>query len=170
MALNVACRWTDRADQRPRRFDLCAAARGAGRGHALSYYTPDRMAMVRDGVFATTQPLNVRDKAGIILPLAMASARRCRVRCRAAAAGPPFDLNYTPPRICCSASIQNAGGQRSGFGAQCPGEDVRHRISGADAADLADRDLAEIKAFRAEHGDIVMKPLYGHGGGAVFPG
>src|SRR6202008_143210 len=25
-----------------------------------------------------------------------------------------------------------------------------------------------IKAFRAEHGDIVMKPLYGHGGGAVF--
>ena len=34
------------------------------RGHALSYYTPDRMAMVRDGVFATTQPLAVRDKAG----------------------------------------------------------------------------------------------------------
>src|SRR6202008_143207 len=25
-----------------------------------------------------------------------------------------------------------------------------------------------VKAFRAEHGDIVMKPLYGHGGGAVF--
>ena len=33
---------------------------------------------------------------------------------------------------------------------------------------LVTRDLAEIKAFRAEHGDIVMKPLYGHGGGAVF--
>jgi glutathione synthase len=30
------------------------------------------------------------------------------------------------------------------------------------------RDLAEIKAFRAEHGDIVMKPLYGKGGDAVF--
>jgi glutathione synthase len=30
------------------------------------------------------------------------------------------------------------------------------------------RDLTEIKAFRAAHGDIVMKPLYGHGGGAVF--
>src|SRR5262249_18828155 len=27
---------------------------------------------------------------------------------------------------------------------------------------------AEIKAFRAEHGDIVMKPLYGKGGEAVF--
>jgi glutathione synthase len=33
---------------------------------------------------------------------------------------------------------------------------------------LVTRDLAEIKAFRAEHGDVVMKPLYGHGGGAVF--
>jgi glutathione synthase len=33
---------------------------------------------------------------------------------------------------------------------------------------LITRDLAEIKAFRAAHGDIVMKPLYGFGGGAVF--
>jgi glutathione synthetase len=33
---------------------------------------------------------------------------------------------------------------------------------------LITRDLAEIKSFRTEHGDIVMKPLYGHGGGAVF--
>jgi glutathione synthase len=33
---------------------------------------------------------------------------------------------------------------------------------------LLSRDLAEIKAFRAEHGDIVMKPLYGKGGEAVF--
>ena len=33
---------------------------------------------------------------------------------------------------------------------------------------LITRDLAEIKAFRKQHSDIVMKPLYGHGGGAVF--
>ena len=33
---------------------------------------------------------------------------------------------------------------------------------------LISRDLDEIKAFRVEHGDVVMKPLYGHGGGAVF--
>ena len=33
---------------------------------------------------------------------------------------------------------------------------------------LITRDLAEIKAFRSEHGDIVMKPLYGKGGEAVF--
>jgi len=33
---------------------------------------------------------------------------------------------------------------------------------------LVTRDLDEIKKFRAEHGDIVMKPLYGKGGEAVF--
>ncbi len=33
---------------------------------------------------------------------------------------------------------------------------------------LVTRDLAEIKLFREEHGDIVMKPLYGNGGAAVF--
>lgn len=33
---------------------------------------------------------------------------------------------------------------------------------------LISRDRAEIEAFRAEHGDIVMKPLYGNGGAGVF--
>src|SRR5262249_30315960 len=33
---------------------------------------------------------------------------------------------------------------------------------------LITRELAEIKAFREAHGDVVMKPLYGHGGDAVF--
>src|SRR5207249_2831376 len=33
---------------------------------------------------------------------------------------------------------------------------------------LITRDKAEIEAFRAEHGEVVMKPLYGAGGAAVF--
>src|SRR4029079_18704587 len=36
---------------------------GQKRGHRLSYYTPDRLAMVGGQVFATTQPLTVRDSA-----------------------------------------------------------------------------------------------------------
>src|SRR5262245_38414536 len=34
------------------------------RGHALSYYTPDRLAMLQGDVFAAVQSLSVRDKAG----------------------------------------------------------------------------------------------------------
>jgi len=33
---------------------------------------------------------------------------------------------------------------------------------------LISRDLDEINAFRGEHGAVVMKPLHGHGGAAVF--
>ena len=33
---------------------------------------------------------------------------------------------------------------------------------------LIARDRAAIEAFRAEHGEVVMKPLYGFGGAAVF--
>jgi glutathione synthase len=33
---------------------------------------------------------------------------------------------------------------------------------------LISRDLDEITSFRAEHGAVVMKPLHGHGGAAVF--
>ena len=35
-------------------------------------------------------------------------------------------------------------------------------------ATLITRDKAEIEAFRREHGDVVMKPLHGHGGASVF--
>lgn len=33
---------------------------------------------------------------------------------------------------------------------------------------LVTRDLAEIQEFRAKHGDIIVKPLYGNGGAGVF--
>jgi glutathione synthase len=33
---------------------------------------------------------------------------------------------------------------------------------------LISRDKGEIEEFRREHGDVVMKPLYGNGGAAVF--
>jgi glutathione synthase len=140
------------------------------RGHALSYYTPDRMALVRDGVFATTQPLAVRDKAGDHFTLgegkrtALSSFDVVLLR-----QDPPFDLNYIttthllerihPKTLVVNdpVSVRNAPEKMfvTEFPALMP-------------PTLLTRDLVEIKAFRAEHGDIVMKPLYGHGGGAVF--
>ena len=39
---------------------------------------------------------------------------------------------------------------------------------GTEQCSLISRDKDEINAFRAQHGDVVMKPLYGHGGAAVF--
>ena len=140
------------------------------RGHKLSYYTPDRMAMVQDGVFATVQPLSVRDKAGDHFTLgdgkraALSSFDVVLLR-----QDPPFDLNYITtthllerihPRTLVvndPAAVRNA-----------PEKVFVTEFPQLMPPTLLTRDLAEIKAFRAQHGDIVMKPLYGHGGGAVF--
>src|SRR3954468_6793512 len=171
MALNVAVQMDpiERINVRgDSTFALLLEAQA--RGHTLSYYTPDRMAMVRDGVFATTQALSVRDKAGDHFTLgdgkrtALSSFDVVLLR-----QDPPFDLNYIttthllerihPKTLVVNdpASVRNAPEKMfvTEFPALMP-------------PTLLTRDLAEIKAFRTEHGDIVMKPLYGHGGGAVF--
>ncbi|MEX2036105.1 MAG: glutathione synthase, partial [Xanthobacteraceae bacterium] len=140
------------------------------RGHALSYYTPDRMAMVQGEAFATVQPLAVRDIVGDHFTLgdsrrvALSSFDVILMR-----QDPPFDLAYIssthllervhPKTMVVNdpASVRNA-----------PEKMFVNEFPELMPPTLLTRDLGEIKAFRAEHGDIVMKPLYGHGGGAVF--
>src|SRR5829696_5990134 len=140
------------------------------RGHALSYYTPDRIAMARDGVFATVQPLSVRDKVGDHFTLgdakrtALSSFDVVLLR-----QDPPFDLNYVttthllerihPKTLVVNDPISVRNAPEKMFVTEFPE---------LMPPTLLTRDLAEIKAFRAEHGDIVMKPLYGKGGEAVF--
>ncbi len=140
------------------------------RGHALSYYTPDQLAM-RDGkVFASVRPLKVRDKESDHFTLG--KARRAGLTefdVVLLRQDPPFDLNYIttthllehiqPQTLVVNdpASVRNA-----------PEKMFVTEFSDLMPPTVLTRDLAEIKAFRAEHGDIVMKPLYGHGGGAVF--
>jgi glutathione synthase len=140
------------------------------RGHRLSYYTPDRLAMVQGRVFSTVQPLAVRDEAGNHFTLG--EGKRVEMSALDVVLmrqDPPFDLAYIsgthflerihPKTLVVNdpASVRNAPEKMyvTEFPALMP-------------PTLMTRDLAEIKAFRAQHGDIVMKPLYGHGGGAVF--
>ena len=140
------------------------------RGHRLSYYTPDRLAQRQDRVFATVQPLQVRDTAGDHFTLG--DPRRVELTefdVILLRQDPPFDLAYIttthmlervhPKTLVVNdpASVRNA--PEKVFVTQFP--DLMPPT-------LVTRDLSEIKAFREEHGDIVMKPLYGHGGGAVF--
>ena len=140
------------------------------RGHSLSYYTPDRLALLQGRVFATVSTLNVRDIAGDHFTLGEP------VRTELTAfdvvllrQDPPFDLSYVtsthllerihPKTLVVNdpASVRNA-----------PEKLFVTEFSELMPPTLITRDLVEIKTFRAEHGDIVMKPLYGHGGGAVF--
>ena len=140
------------------------------RAHPLSYYTPDRMAL-RDGkVSATVRPLVVRDVAGDHFTLGeprhvdLATFDVVLLR-----QDPPFDLAYIssthmldrihPKTLVVNdpAHVRNA-----------PEKVFVTEFPELMPPTLITRDLDAIKAFRAEHGDIVMKPLYGKGGEAVF--
>jgi glutathione synthase len=140
------------------------------RGHKLSYYTPDRLAMLDGKVFAAVQSLTVKDVAGEYFSLgesrrtALADFDVILLR-----QDPPFDLAYItsthlldrvhPKTLVVNdpSSVRNA-----------PEKMLVNEFADLMPPTLITRDLAEIKAFRAAHNDIVMKPLYGHGGGGVF--
>lgn len=140
------------------------------RGHALFYYTPDTMAM-RDGVVsALVSAVEVRDIKGdhfTLHPterLDLSTLDVILLR-----QDPPFDMAYIttthllerihPKTLVVNdpASVRNA-----------PEKILVTEFPDLMPATLITRDKAEIEAFRREHGDVVMKPLYGNGGAAVF--
>lgn len=140
------------------------------RGHALAYYTPDRMAM-RDGeVFATVHPLEVRDVKGDHYTLG--EARRVRLDTFDVILmrqDPPFDMSY----ITATHMLERIHPKTLVVNDPAHVRNAPEKIFVTEFPDLMPptlitRDLDEIKAFRDEFGDIVMKPLYGHGGASVF--
>jgi glutathione synthase len=82
---------------------------------------------------------------------------------------PPFDMGYITPPTCWSDSPEDTGGQRSERGAQRAGKALCTANYPQLMPDtLITRDPIELAAFRREHGDIILKPLYGNGGAGVF--
>ncbi len=140
------------------------------RGHRLAYYTPDRLAL-RDGkVSATVQALEVRDVAGGHFTLGEPrSADLASFDVVLLRQDPPFDLAYISTthileRIQPRTLVVNDPAQVR----NAPEKIFVTEFPELMPPTLITRDLAVIKAFRAEQGDIVMKPLYGKGGEAVF--
>jgi glutathione synthase len=140
------------------------------RGHTLCYFTPDRLAMLDGAIFTTAHPLAVADMEGAHFELGEASRRPVTdfdvVLMRQ---DPPFDLHYITAthfleRVHPQTLVVNDPREVR----NAPEKVFVTLFPQLMPPTLVTRDLAEIKAFRAEHGDIVMKPLYGHGGGAVF--
>jgi glutathione synthase len=140
------------------------------RGHALSYYTPDKLSLRGNDVIAPVQKLTVRDEAGDYFSLGdpvrtdMQSFDVVLLR-----QDPPFDMAYItsthllerihPKTLVVNdpASVRNA-----------PEKIFVMGFSDLMPPTLISRDMEEINAFRKEHGAVVMKPLHGHGGAAVF--
>jgi glutathione synthase len=146
------------------------ALEAQGRGHGLLYYGPRELSF-RDGkVTAHVAPLNVRAVKGdhfalgapFVYDLSAADVVLMRQ-------DPPFDMSYITAthvleRIHPKTLVVN---------------DPRHvrnapeKLFVTEFADfipptLITSDIREIRAFRDEHKDIILKPLYGNGGAGVF--
>ena len=140
------------------------------RGHRLVHYTPDRLSQQNGRVTARVEALTVQDVEGAHATLGeperMDLSETDVVLMRQ---DPPFDMAYITAthmleRLPASTLVVNNP------------REVRNAPEKLFVLDfpalmpptLITRDKAEIEAFRAEHGAIVMKPLHGHGGAAVF--
>jgi glutathione synthase len=140
------------------------------RGHRLAYYTPDRLALRQNDVFATVRSLAVRDTEGSHFTL----GEEKRVDLKSfdvilMRQDPPFDLAY----ISATHLLERVQSTTLVVNDPAHVRNAPEKVFVTEFPDLMPptlitRDLAEIKGFRAEHGDIVMKPLYGNGGAAVF--
>jgi glutathione synthase len=140
------------------------------RGHGLSYYTPDKLSMAGEEIVAPVQLLTVRDEPGNHFTLGEPRREALNgfdvVLLRQ---DPPFDLAYItsthllerihPKTLVVNdpASVRNA-----------PEKLFVMNFPQLMPPTLISRDLDEINAFRDKHGAVVMKPLHGHGGAAVF--
>ena len=140
------------------------------RGHDLFYYEPDRLAM-RDGqVSAAIQPLQVADVVGAHYQLGDAVMTNLRdVDVILMRQDPPFDMNYIsathflervhPHTLVVNdqASVRNA-----------PEKIFPVEFAGLLPPTLMTRYRAALNGFRAEFGDVILKPVFGNGGAGIF--
>ena len=149
-------------------FALCLEAER--RGHELFHYTPDRLTF-RDGVVsARVEAMNLREEQGKHFTLGepqrvdLSSMDVVLLR-----QDPPFDMNYiTSTHLLERIHPRTLVANDPGWVRNMPEKIFVTEFTDLMPETLITKDPEEVAAFRAEHGEIVMKPLYGNGGAGVF--
>jgi len=140
------------------------------RGYTLLYYTPSDLSMLGARILAHVSPVEVADEQGAHYRLGD------RVQMDLSACDvvmlrqdPPFDMAYITtthlletlqPRV---VVVNDPANVRD-----CPEKLFVMQFADLMPATLITRSLEDIKAFRREYRDIIIKPLYGNGGAAIF--
>ena len=146
------------------------AEEAQARGHALFYYTPDKLAYREGQVLARGWPLTVRREKGNHFSLGEeAEINLAEWDVVLLRQDPPFDMGYITTthvleRIHPATLVVND----PFWVRNSPEKLLVLNFPDLTPPTLIARDLATIRAFKAEHGDIILKPLYGNGGAGVF--
>jgi glutathione synthase len=141
------------------------------RGAQLFEYGPQHLAYDEGRILANARPMTVRNERGNHVTF---EDRRvidlgADIDVVWMRQDPPFDMGY----ITATHLLERLQGQT--FVANDPRwvRELPEKIVPLDYAHLMPptmiaRDVAQIDAFRARHGDIILKPLYGNGGAGIF--
>ncbi|HEY9012410.1 MAG TPA: glutathione synthase [Devosia sp.] len=172
MKLKVAVQMDPIASINPRGDSTFAMMLEAqARGHQLAYYTPDTLAMRDNRVSASVASVEVFDKEkgqhfalGTFARADLGTYDVVLMR-----QDPPFDMNY----ITLSHMLERIHPKTLVVNPPSAVRNAPEKILVTEFPDLmpptlVTRDRALIYDFRKEHGNIIVKPLYGNGGAGVF--
>ena len=171
MPLTIACQMDpiDRIDiQGDSTFALLLE--GQRRGHKLFYYTPPNLSLLAGRLIARGSTLQVEDKVGahyrLSEPRTEDLAQWDVVLLRQ---DPPFDMSY----ITTTHLLERIHPKTLVVNDPSNVRNAPEKVFVLDFLDLmpptlVTRNLDDVKRFRTEHKDIILKPLYGNGGSSVF--
>ncbi len=146
------------------------AEEAQARGHSLFFYGPDQLAYQEGRITARGQDMTVQRVVGdpaILGPLREVDLAEFDVVWLRQ--DPPFDMHY----ITATHLLDRLAGQALVVNNPFWVRNYPEKLLVLDFPDLTPpttvaRDLDTIKAFKAKHGDVILKPLYGNGGAGVF--
>ncbi|MDF2369812.1 MAG: glutathione synthase [Rhizobiaceae bacterium] len=149
-------------------FAMCLEAQR--RGHQLFHYTPSQLSLRNGQVIARVEPMTLRDVAGdhyTLGPQERINLEQMDVVLLRQ--DPPFDMAY----ITSTHLLERIHPKTLVVNDPAWVRNSPEKIFVTEFADLMPdtlitSDPEEIKAFRADMGDIILKPLYGAGGAGVF--
>ncbi|MEO1207814.1 MAG: glutathione synthase [Pseudomonadota bacterium] len=171
MALNVACQMDHIAN-----VDIAGDStfalllEGQKRGHRLFHYTPENLALLGEKLMATGEGLTVTDKPGAHFELSNRRGENLAdwdvVLLRQ---DPPFDMAY----ITTTHLLERVHPKTLVVNDPAHVRNAPEKLFVLDFQDLmpaslVTRQLDDVRAFQRQHGDIIIKPLYGNGGASVF--
>ncbi|MCA3557411.1 MAG: glutathione synthase, partial [Rhodobacter sp.] len=146
------------------------ALEAQARGHSLFFYTPDRLAFDEGRVTARGWPIDLRREKGNHVTYGpeaevdLASFDVVWLR-----QDPPFDMGYITTTHILERIHPGTLVVNDPFWVRnSPEKLLVLNYPHLTPPTMIARDLATIRAFKARHGDVILKPLYGNGGAGVF--
>ena len=140
------------------------------RGHSLFYYTPDKLVFQEGRVTAKGWPVTVQRvhgdhfRLGDEIEVDLSDFDVLWLR-----QDPPFDMGYiTTTHILDMIHPDTLVVNDPFWVRNYPEKLLVLNFPDLTPPTMIARDLETLKEFRARHGDVILKPLYGNGGAGVF--